>query len=68
MIDEPNISVNILNGVDLPPSAIVDARKLCQEKTKEKGLNDVNLNSIAKDQTKIVLEEFYSQYMMNHML
>ncbi len=63
IIDEPNIlSIKFLNGNELPASELPNARKLCQETIKEKSSVDEKLIPAAKEQSIIVLEEFYNQW------
>ena len=60
---EPNIgSVKFLNGQDVSASELPNARKLCQETTKEKSDKDDKLIPAAKEQTRVVLEQFYKQW------
>ncbi len=60
---EPNIlSTKFLNGNELPASEITNARKLCQETTKERSEIDNKLIPAATEQARIVLEEFYNQW------
>ena len=60
---EPNVQPpKILNGIDLAAGKTADAIKLCKEVTKEKSESDDNINSIAKEQAKIVLEQYYKQW------
>lgn len=63
IIDEPNIlSIKFLNGNELPASELPNARRLCQETIKEKSSVDEKLIPAAKEQSIIVLEEFYNQW------
>ena len=63
IVDEPNIhSIKFLNGNELSASELPNARKLCQETVKEKSEVDQKLIPAAKEQSKIVLEEFYNQW------
>lgn len=60
---DPNIlSINFLNGNELRASELTNARNLCQETTKEKSQSDGKLIPAATEQAKIVLEEFYKQW------
>ena len=60
---EPNIgSVKALNGEDLPANKLPEARKLCQETAKEKSDKDNKLLPAAKEQARVVLEEYYNQW------
>ena len=61
--DDPIIgSIKFLNGEDVSASELPNARKLCQETVIEKSNADSNLIPSAKEQAKVVLEEFYSQW------
>ena len=63
IIDEPNIhSIKFLNGNELSASELPNARKLCQETVKEKSELDQKLIPAAKEQSRVVLEEFYNQW------
>ena len=63
IIDEPNIhSIKFLNGNELSASELPNARKLCQETVKEKSEMDQKLIPAAKEQSRVVLEEFYNQW------
>lgn len=63
IIDEPNIhSIKFLNGNELSASELPNARKLCQETVKEKSELDQKLIPAAKEQSRVVLEEFYDQW------
>ena len=63
LIGEPNIlSIKLLNGNELAASEHPNARKLCQETTKEKSENDEKLIPAAKEQSRVVLEAFYKQW------
>ena len=60
---EPNIgTVKALNGEDLPANKLPEARKLCQETAKEKSDKDNKLLPAAKEQARVVLEEYYNQW------
>ena len=60
---DPNIgSIKFLNGKELGASELPDARKLCQETVKEKSEKDNKLIPAAKEQARVVLEEFYGQW------
>lgn len=60
---EPNIgSIKFLNGDEVPASELPNARKLCQETTIEKSEADGKLIPAAKEQARLVLEEFYKQW------
>lgn len=60
---EPNIgSIKFLNGKDLKAAELPEARKLCQETAKEKSEKDNKLIPAAKEQARVVLEEFYDQW------
>ena len=60
---EPNIgSIKFLNGGDVPADELPNARVLCQETTKQKSEEDNKLIPAAKEQARIVLEEFYKQW------
>ena len=60
---EPNIgSIKFLNGKDLGANEVPGARKLCQEAVEEKSKKDNKLIPAAKEQARIVLEEFYKQW------
>lgn len=60
---DPNIlSINFLNGNELSASELTNARNLCQETTKERSQADGKLIPAATEQAKIVLEEFYKQW------
>lgn len=60
---DPNIgSIKFLNGKDLKAAELPDARKLCQETAKEKSEKDNKLIPAAKEQARVVLEEFYGQW------
>ncbi len=63
MQGEPNIgSIKFLNGDEVPASKLPEARKLCQEVALDKSETDDKLIPFAKDQAKVVLEEFYKQW------
>lgn len=63
IIGEPNIgSIKFLNGSEIPASELPNARKLCQETTKLKSEEDGRLIPAAKEQARVVLEEFYKQW------
>lgn len=60
---EPTIgSVKFLNGSDVPADELPAARKLCQETVKTRSEEDNKLLPAAKEQAKIVLEEFYKNW------
>ena len=60
---EPNIgSINFLNGQEVSAEELPNARKLCQETTKEKSKKDGKLIPAAKEQSRVVLEEYYKQW------
>lgn len=60
---EPTIgSTKFLNGTDISANELPEARKLCQETVKEKSEKDNKLLPAAKEQARVVLEEFYSQW------
>ena len=60
---EPTIgSVKFLNGDEVSASELPNARKLCQEVTKEKSEKDGKLMPAAKEQSRVVLEAFYKQW------
>ena len=62
-IKEINInSTNFLNGKDVPASELPNARKLCEDTTKEKSDKDGKLLPAAKEQASVVLESFYEQW------
>ena len=64
---EPNIgSIKFLNGKDLEASKLPDARILCQETVKEKSEKDNKLIPAAKEQARVVLEEFYGQWIKSY--
>jgi len=64
---EPTIgSVKFLNGEDVSADELPNARKLCQEETKEKSEKDDKLIPAAKEQAKTVLEEFYKQWIKSY--
>ena len=64
---EPIIgSVKFLNGEDVSADELPNARKLCQEETKAKSEKDDKLIPAAKEQAKIVLEEFYKQWIKSY--
>jgi hypothetical protein len=63
LTDEPNIiSVKFLNGQDIDASELPNARRLCQETAKEKSDKDKKLIPAAKEQSRVVLEQFYKQW------
>ena len=63
ILGDPNISkIKFLNGEDLPANELPNARKLCQETTKDKSEKDGKLLPAAKDQARSVLQEFYEQW------
>lgn len=63
IVGEPNIgSIKFINGKDLEAAELPDARKLCQETVIEKSKNDNKLIPAAKEQARVVLEEFYDQW------
>ncbi len=67
IIGEPNIlSIKLLNGNELAASETPNARKLCQETTKEKSENDEKLIPAAKEQSRVVLESFYKQWIKSY--
>ncbi len=55
-------SIKFLNGDDIPASKVSEARKLCEETIIEKSELDDRLIPSAKEQAKVVLEEFYKQW------
>lgn len=60
---EPTIgSVKFLNGSDVPADELPAARKLCQETVKTRSEEDNKLLPAAKEQARIVLEEFYKNW------
>lgn len=60
---EPTIgSTKFLNGTDISANELPEARKLCQETVKEKSEKDNKLLPAAKEQARVVLEEFYTQW------
>ncbi|UKI58901.1 MAG: hypothetical protein L6V81_00935 [Clostridium sp.] len=60
---EPTIgSVKFLNGSEVPADELPAARKLCQETVKTRSEEDNKLLPAAKEQAKIVLEEFYKNW------
>lgn len=60
---EPNIGkIKFINGEDLNADELPDARKLCQETTKQKSEQDGKLLPAAKEQARSVLQEFYEQW------
>lgn len=60
---EPTIgSVKFLNGSDVPADELPNARKLCQETVKTRSEEDNKLLPAAKEQARIVLEEFYKNW------
>ena len=60
---DPNIlSINFLNGNELGAAELTNARNLCQETTKERSQSDGKLIPAATEQARIVLEEFYKQW------
>lgn len=60
---DPNIgSINFLNGDELGADELPNAMKLCQTTVKEKSEADVKLIPAAKEQARLVLEEFYKQW------
>ncbi len=62
-IKEINVnSTNFLNGKDVPASELPNARKLCEDTTKEKSNKDGKLLPAAKEQASVVLESFYEQW------
>ena len=62
-IKEINVnSTNFLNGKDVPASELPNARKLCEDTTKEKSDKDGKLLPAAKEQASVVLESFYEQW------
>lgn len=63
IVGEPNIgSIKFINGKDIEAAELPDARKLCQETVIEKSKNDNKLIPAAKEQARVVLEEFYDQW------
>ena len=63
IIDTPNLgSIKFLNGKDIPADKLPEARELCQNTALEKSKKDENLILEAKEQARIVLEEFYKQW------
>ena len=60
---EPNIgSIKFLNGNEVDAQELPNARKLCQETTMEKSEQDNKLIPAAKEQARVVLEEFYREW------
>lgn len=60
---EPTIgSVKFLNGSEVPADELPNARKLCQETVKTRSEEDNKLLPAAKEQARIVLEEFYKNW------
>jgi hypothetical protein len=60
---EPNIgTIKFLNGKDVAASELPNARKLCQETTKEKSEADEKIIPYAKEQAEIILVEFYKPF------
>lgn len=60
---EPTIgSVKFLNGSEVPADELPAARKLCQETVKTRSEEDNKLLPAAKEQARIVLEEFYKNW------
>lgn len=60
---EPYIgTVKALNGEDLPANKLPEARKLCQETVKDKSDKDGKLLPAANEQARVVLEEYYNQW------
>ncbi len=55
-------SIKFLNGDEVPASKVAEARELCKDVTLEKSGADERLIPEAKDQAKVVLEEFYKQW------
>ena len=67
IIEEPNVnSINFLNGKEIPASELPNARNLCQATIKEKSSVDEKLIPATKEQSVIVLKEFYDQWIKSY--
>ena len=60
---EPNIgSIKFLNGNEVPADELPNARVLCQQTVMDKSKKDNKLIPSAKEQARVVLEEFYKKW------
>lgn len=63
-IKDTNVeSLDFINGDDIPAEELPNARKLCEDTTKEKSDNDEDLLPAAREQAIDVLKSFYKQWL-----
>lgn len=67
IIGIPNIGeIKFINGKEIGADELPNARNLCQETAIEKSKKDDKLIAAAKEQAKVVLEDFYNQWIKTY--
>lgn len=67
LTDSPSVgSLKFLNGSDVSADELPKARELCQTTIKSRSEKDDNLLAAAKEQAKVVLSEYYKQWIKSY--